>query len=72
MSPGFCTVLTACACKARCAVFIISLRLLRAHGLNRKVSHTHRYLVTEKGRRIITALLSALNPDVEQLTKMAA
>jgi hypothetical protein len=48
------------------------LRLLRAHGLIRKVSHTHRYLVTEEGRRIITALLSALNADVEQLTKMAA
>jgi len=48
------------------------LRLLRAHGLIRKVSHTHRYLVTEEGRRIITALLTALNADVEQLTKMAA
>jgi hypothetical protein len=48
------------------------LRLLRAHGLIRKVSHTHRCLVTEEGRRIITALLTALNADVEQLTKMAA
>jgi hypothetical protein len=35
------------------------LRLLRAHGLLRKVSHTHRYVVTEQGSRIITALLSA-------------
>ena len=48
------------------------LRLLRAHGLIRKVSRTHRYLVTQEARRIITALLSALNADVEQLTKVAA
>ena len=34
------------------------LRLLRAHGLINKVSKTHRYLVTEKGRRIITALFA--------------
>lgn len=27
------------------------LRLLRAHGLIRKLPHTHRYLVTEPGRR---------------------
>ena len=43
-----------------------------ARGLIRKVSHTHRYLVTEEVRRIITALLSALKAVVEQLTGMAA
>jgi hypothetical protein len=61
--------------KTRCrqaAAITRKLRLLRAHGLIRKVSHTHRYLVTEEARRIITALLSALNADVEQLTKIAA
>ena len=35
------------------------LRLLRAHGLLRKVSGTLRYVVTEGGRKIITALLAA-------------
>jgi hypothetical protein len=42
------------------------LALLRAHGLIRKVSGTHRYQITERGRRIITALLSARNADVDQ------
>jgi len=48
------------------------LRLLRAHGLLRKVSGTHRYVVTESGRKIITALLAARHADVEQLTALAA
>jgi hypothetical protein len=48
------------------------LRLLRVHGLIRKVSSTHRYVVSDKGRRIITALLSARQADVEQLTALAA
>ena len=46
--------------------------LMRAHGLLRKLSSTHRYQLTAKGRRIITALIAACNADVEQLTKMAA
>ncbi len=48
------------------------LALLRAHGLIRKVPGTHRYQITERGRRIITALLSARNADVDQLTQLAA
>jgi hypothetical protein len=48
------------------------LRLLRAHGLIAKVSGTHRYVVTDKGRLTITALLAARNADVDQLTKLAA
>ena len=48
------------------------LRLLRAHGLLRKVSATHRYVVTDRGRKIITALLAARQADVEQLTALAA
>lgn len=48
------------------------LRLLRAHGLLNKVSGTHRYVVTEGGRKIITALLAARQADVEQLTSLAA
>jgi len=48
------------------------LRLLRAHGLLRKVSGTHRYVVTGGGRKIITALLAARQADVEQLTTALA
>ena len=48
------------------------LLLLRAHGLIRKVSKTHRYVVTDKGRRIITALLTARQASTEKLTALAA
>jgi hypothetical protein len=48
------------------------LALLRAHALIKKLPHTHRYQLTTKGRKIITALLAACQADVEQLTKMAA
>jgi hypothetical protein len=47
------------------------LRLLRAHGLIRKVPHTHRYLVTSKGRQIIAALHAAREADIHKLTKAA-
>jgi hypothetical protein len=58
--------------KRRVGAVTRKIRLLRAHGLIRKVSGTHRYMVSEKGRRIITALLSARQADVEQLTALAA
>jgi hypothetical protein len=48
------------------------LRLLRGHGLIAKVPKTHRYMVTEKGRRIMTALLAARQASTEKLTAMAA
>jgi len=48
------------------------LRLLRAHGLIMKVSKTHRYVVTEKGRNVMTALLAPRQASTEQLTKLAA
>jgi hypothetical protein len=58
--------------RRRAATVTRQLRLLRAHGLLRKVSGTHRYVVTENGRKIITALLAARQADVEQLTALAA
>jgi hypothetical protein len=48
------------------------LQLLRAHGLIAKVPKTHRYVTTEKGRNIITALLTARQASTEQLTALAA
>jgi hypothetical protein len=48
------------------------LRLLREHGLLRKVSGTHRYVVTPAGRKIIAALMAARQADVEQLSALAA
>ena len=48
------------------------LALVRAHGLIRKVTGTHRYLLTTKGRQITTTLLAAQQASVEQLIKLAA
>ena len=58
--------------RRRAAAVTRRLRLLRAHGLLKKVSGTHRYVVNENGRKIITALLTARMADVEQLTALAA
>lgn len=43
------------------------LRLLRAHGLIRQVSRTHRYVLTDQGRTTITALLAARQADRRSL-----
>jgi hypothetical protein len=48
------------------------LRLLRAHGLIRKVSRTSRYMLTDLGRKFTTALLSASATDVKTLMELAA
>ena len=48
------------------------LRMLRAHGLIQKVPKTHRYQVTESGRKILAALLAAWSARVSQLTALAA
>ena len=47
------------------------LARLRAHGWLKKISGTHRWLVTATGRRLITALLTARQADVDQLTQLA-
>jgi hypothetical protein len=47
------------------------LRLLRAHGLIQKVPHTHRYLVSAKGRQLIAALHAAREADIQKLSKAA-
>lgn len=43
------------------------LRLLRMHGLIQRIPRTHRYQVTEKGRRAITALTVAQATDTAKL-----
>ena len=48
------------------------LRLLRAHHLIKKVPHSHRYQLTDTGRRILPALMAARNADASQLTQIAA
>ena len=48
------------------------LRLLRSHGLIRKVPNTSRYQLTRKGRRVAAAVLVASAVDTKQLMEMAA
>jgi len=54
--------------RRRSAAIGRKLRLLRAHGLIRKLPHTHRYLLTESGRAILTALIAAQQADTQKLT----
>ena len=48
------------------------LGLLRAHRLIRKVTGTHRYLLTAKGRLLTTAFLAVQHASVQHLIKLAA
>ena len=47
------------------------LRLLRAHGLIAKVTRTHRYQVTNKGRQLFSAILAAAKVTLAQLNLAA-
>ena len=48
------------------------LRLLRAHGIIRKISGTHRYHLTRRGRQITTAVLRYQSATLQQLSKIPA
>jgi hypothetical protein len=48
------------------------LRMLRAHGLIKKVTSTHRYLLTKKGRQILTAVLATQALTLQEIKKAAA
>ena len=48
------------------------LRLLRDHGLIRKVPNRHSYLLTSKGQKITTALGAMLAASTEKLMELAA
>ena len=58
--------------KQRSAQVSRQLRLLRGHGLLKKVPKTHRYQVTERGRLILTALIAARNASTQKLVAQAA
>lgn len=45
--------------------------LLRAHGLIKKIAHTHRYQLTAKARRQIPAILAARESSIEKLMAAA-
>ena len=48
------------------------IRLLRGHGLIRKSPYVNRYVLTEKGQKFSTALLSASSVEVKELMELAS
>jgi len=48
------------------------IRMLRAHGLVKKINATHRYTLTLHGREIISAVLTTQHVTLQQLHKAAA
>ena len=48
------------------------LRLLREHGLIKKMPKQHKYMLTAKGRALTTALIQFLGANVSDLSKLAA
>jgi hypothetical protein len=57
--------------KRQSAAVTRQLRLLRAHGLIRKIPKTHRYQVTDAGRATISAVLAARQADTAKLIQVA-
>jgi coproporphyrinogen III oxidase-like Fe-S oxidoreductase len=58
--------------RRRSAAITRKLRLLHAHGLIHKLPHTHRYRVSENGRLILNAILSAHRATIRQFMAPAA
>ena len=58
--------------RRRSAAISCKLRMLRAHGILHKLPHTHRYQVSDNGRLLINAILSAQRTTTQQLTTLAA
>jgi hypothetical protein len=48
------------------------IKLLRVHGLVRKVAKENRYVLTAKGQKFACALMSASAVDIKGLTELAA
>ena len=48
------------------------LRLLREHGLIKKLPKQHKYILTAKGRALTTALNQFMGANVSDLSKLAA
>jgi hypothetical protein len=48
------------------------LRLLREHGIIKKLPNQHRYMLTNKGRLLTTALNQFLGANISDLSKLAA
>ncbi|OHE89373.1 MAG: hypothetical protein A3G75_11940 [Verrucomicrobia bacterium RIFCSPLOWO2_12_FULL_64_8] len=58
--------------RRRSAQITRRLRMLRAHGLIRKIPASRRYLLTNKGRDILSVVLTAQRVTLQQLNTAAA
>jgi len=58
--------------RSRSARLSRQLRMLRAHHLIQKVPRTHRYVLSSRGRDIISAVLATHSITLDQLNKLAA
>ena len=56
--------------RRRSAAIGRKLRMLRFHGLIKKVNQTHRYQVTDAGRTIIVAVLTTARTSLHQLNQL--
>jgi len=56
--------------RRRSAAVSRKLRMLRAHGLIRKVQRTHRYHVTDAARTILVAVLTTTRTSLHQLNQL--
>ena len=48
------------------------IKLLRVHGLVKKVAKENRYVLTSKGRQFATSLMTASHVDIKGLTELAS
>lgn len=48
------------------------IKLLRVHGLVKKVAKENRYVLTTKGQQFVNALMTASHVDIKGLTKLAS
>ena len=58
--------------RRRAAKITRRIRLLRAHGIIRKIPKTHRYLLTERGQLLTAALFATRDANIKQLVALAA
>lgn len=58
--------------RQRSGVITRKLRMLRAHGIIEKMEGSHRYHITDDGRKILTAVLAASETPVCKLLPLAA
>jgi hypothetical protein len=56
--------------RRRSAAVSRKLRMLRAHGIIKKITGTHRYVVTKAGLEIIVAVLTTARTSVNQLNRL--